>query len=250
MPSRLAAGLLLAAIVVLPLGAVDAAAQIPDKFENLKLLPKDIGKQDLVAVMRNFSISLGMRCYSCHVHEDQNDFATFDWASDDNEHKRIARQMMQMVDEINSKQLAKTDVEDPTRVRCVTCHRGLDNPETLDNVLVATANEDGGDAAVEKYRMLRTKHYGSGSYDFSPRTLSTVAEQLAGNPERLDAAIAMMNLSLEHDPKEVGSHVLLGELLARKGDTDAAVASVKRALEIDPENRWAKGVMNRLTAGE
>ncbi len=42
-------------------GADTAAAQIPDKFTNLKVLPKDISKGELVGIMRAFSGALGVR---------------------------------------------------------------------------------------------------------------------------------------------------------------------------------------------
>lgn len=41
--------------------------KVPDKFTNLKVLPKDIGKDDLVTTMRMFARSLGLRCNPCHV---------------------------------------------------------------------------------------------------------------------------------------------------------------------------------------
>ena len=34
----------------------------PDSFTNLKVLPKTIGKQELVATMRGFALGLGVRC--------------------------------------------------------------------------------------------------------------------------------------------------------------------------------------------
>ena len=49
------------------LGAFPAAAQIPDEFSNVQILPKDIPKQQMVEIMRNFSMSLGVRCEFCHV---------------------------------------------------------------------------------------------------------------------------------------------------------------------------------------
>jgi thioredoxin reductase len=43
--------------------------QIPDKFTNLKVLPKDISKQELQSTMRGFAFALGVRCEHCHVEE-------------------------------------------------------------------------------------------------------------------------------------------------------------------------------------
>lgn len=47
--------------------SVSACAQFPDKFTNLQVLPKDIGKDDLMQTMRNFSFATGLRCEGCHV---------------------------------------------------------------------------------------------------------------------------------------------------------------------------------------
>ena len=54
-----------AVVLVVSIGAV--AAQIPDKFENLKVLPKDIPQRELIDVMRGFAGALGFRCHNCHV---------------------------------------------------------------------------------------------------------------------------------------------------------------------------------------
>ena len=60
----LAATLLaIASLALVPPGR----AQIPDEFQNLKILPKDISKDDLLVVMRDFSFALDVRCQYCHV---------------------------------------------------------------------------------------------------------------------------------------------------------------------------------------
>src|SRR5947209_18898767 len=71
------------------------------QYKNLKILPKNINKEQLDSVMHHFSLSLGVRCTFCHVHSD--DMKTWDFASDDNKHKLTARQMMKMMQKINDK---------------------------------------------------------------------------------------------------------------------------------------------------
>ena len=39
---------------------------------------------------------------------------------------------------------------------------------------------------------------------------------------------------------------MLGQFYASKGDKDAAIASTKRALELEPNNSYAKQVLQRL----
>src|SRR5919202_4175897 len=71
-PPRSAA-LLRAAVATCICAATPASAaaqmQIPEKFENLKVLPKDIPRDTLVQVMRTFAMSLGVRCTYCHATE-------------------------------------------------------------------------------------------------------------------------------------------------------------------------------------
>jgi hypothetical protein len=47
-------------------------AQIPDKFTNLQVLPKEISKADLVSLMRNYAGDLNVRCGFCHTGGDPN----------------------------------------------------------------------------------------------------------------------------------------------------------------------------------
>jgi tetratricopeptide (TPR) repeat protein len=236
------------AIVMLHLMCVRAPAQIPDEFTNLEILPKDIGKRELVAIMRQFSAALGVRCSHCHVGEDPEDLATFDFASDEKKHKQIARKMMKMTHEINNRLVPAADIEEPTRVRCVTCHRGLENPETLENLLVATAEEEGADAAISEYRATRDTYYGKGSYDFSASTLANVSETLAAGSGDVEGALAMARLNIEFNPEVPYAHIFLGRLLMQTGDAHGAVASFERALELEPDNPWAQQMLERAKA--
>jgi tetratricopeptide (TPR) repeat protein len=52
------------------LGASQIFGQIPDKFTNLQVLPKDLGKRELLETMKNFTRALGVRCQFCHIGEE------------------------------------------------------------------------------------------------------------------------------------------------------------------------------------
>ncbi len=220
------------------------AAQIPDKFTNLKLLPKDIGKRELTETMRGFASALGVGCEHCHVEAKGGP----DFASDDLEHKRIARGMMKMVRDLNGKLPSVTGRPSPLEVRCVTCHRGVEEPEGLDQILTTVVEKQGVAAVAARYKELREKYYGRGSYDFGPQTLNELARNVAEQRKDIDGAIALAKLSLLYNPDVAFTHVILGQFYSTKGDKDAAIGSVKRALEIDPENRWAKQALERLEA--
>ena len=238
------------AALVMALGAAPALAQIPDKFTNLKVLPKDIDKRQMVDIMRDFTGALGVRCNFCHVGESTTSLEGYDFASDEKQHKKTARAMMQMAGEINDRLLPAAGLKSPMRVRCITCHRGVTEPETLDDLLVEEAGKGGASAAESRYRELRKDYYGSGSYDFSPHTLNEVAETLASEKKDVDGAIAVMKLNLEFNPDSAQSHLMLAQLYSTKGDQAAAVAAAEKALALEPENHRAKQMLERLRSGK
>ena len=92
--------------------------------KNLKVLPADIPGPQLIATMKFFSQSLGVRCTFCHVGTEGQPLSTFDFASDAKPEKRTAREMMLMVRHIDD------DYADITegKVTCFTCHRGSTGP--------------------------------------------------------------------------------------------------------------------------
>lgn len=104
----------------------------PPKYENLKVLPKNTNKQQLDSIMRHFSMSLGVRCTFCHVRKD-DEKKDFDFASDANEKKLIARSMMRMAIKINKKyfkeEKEKTDqMQVANAITCYSCHHGQEHP--------------------------------------------------------------------------------------------------------------------------
>jgi len=233
-------------IVLLALLVGPAFAQIPDEFKNLKVLPEDISKRELISVMRQFSGSLGQRCSFCHVGgEDPNSLDGMDFATDELEHKQTARAMMKMVNDINQNHIGELGKESPLRVQCITCHRGVKEPEPIESIMMGVIESDGVEAASAKYKELREEYYGSGSYNFSAGPLNTVAEELA-QAENLDGAVQVMKMNIELNPDQSYPHLLLGQIYAQMGDKEAAIASMERALEIDPKNDWAKKMLEQM----
>src|SRR5262245_47987825 len=83
-----------------------ASAQIPDKFTNLQVLPKDSSKLQLVTTMRGFASALGVRCTHCHSGGSPDTLQGVDFASDAKWEKRTARTMLRMVNALESDYLA------------------------------------------------------------------------------------------------------------------------------------------------
>jgi hypothetical protein len=94
---------------------------------NLKVLPKDMTAQQVVAIMRNYEKELGVECEYCHAKDPATGRNNF--ASDANPMKDRARVMMKMTAAINSEYLAQlTDPKPENPVNCGTCHRGMAKP--------------------------------------------------------------------------------------------------------------------------
>jgi hypothetical protein len=114
--------------------AQPAASATPSAagYKNLKVLPHDISREQLLAVMRSFTRGLGVKCNHCHVVTTMTPKEELDFASDVKEEKRVARVMIQMTNQINREWLERVEhATDPEpRVGCWTCHRGHAEPET------------------------------------------------------------------------------------------------------------------------
>jgi len=233
------------ALAAVLLAAAPAVGQWPPEIKNLQHFPEGTEFREIMGIMRGFAMDLGVRCQHCHVGEEGQPLATFDFASDEKETKRKARIMLAMVDDINGEHMAKLASEDGAvlRVQCVTCHRGLARPEQLKDILVATG---GAEPAVARYRELREEHYGTGAYDFSEKTLIQAAEALAG--EDADASVALLNESLIHTPESSWALGTLAGIEARRGNTEAALAALQRILEFEPDNTRVREQIEQLGA--
>lgn len=236
-------------LIALLLVCLSANGQIPDKFTNLKVLPKDISKQELQSTMRAFAFALGVRCEHCHV-EKQASEKGFDYAADDKDAKKAARIMLQMVEAINRDYVGKLEKADhvgPIRVQCVTCHHGLTQPQPLNAVLAASLEKDGVAKAVALYNELRSKYYGTGQYDFGETPLNLLTESLLAKQKKSDAlAIMELNFSANH-PESVWSYHMLAMTHEANGQTDKAVADYRKVLDLHPDDTWAKQQIDALS---
>ena len=228
-----------------------ASAQIPERFENLQILPKDISRDELTGIMRGFALALGVRCQYCHPGNGDGSLQGMDFKSDEDPDKEKARFMMRMVAMLNDSMLPALPGRDQPSldVACVTCHHGLSRPITLAADLERTIGEFGVDAAVARYHELREQYYGSGAYDFSAITLNELGRTLSRAGRSTDA-IAMLELNAEQYPEDVVTAISLGQLYAQAGEREKAVASLERALRIEPENRLARQLLDRLRGGD
>jgi hypothetical protein len=118
MPMRSLKILTVVLIAGVALFAQEEKKKGPSPFENpqnLKLL--QLKGAELRQTMLSFNAALGVMCTECHV---QGNFP-----SDDNPKKNVARMMISMARDINSK-----FPDGQRHVACYTCHRGSTMPLT------------------------------------------------------------------------------------------------------------------------
>ena len=68
---------------------------IPDTFTNLTVLPQSIAKPELMAIMRQFSITFKVRCSACHDVPD--DLSEGSFATDNKPMKAETRKLMVLI---------------------------------------------------------------------------------------------------------------------------------------------------------
>ena len=101
-------------------------------YKNLKVLPKDITKPQMDSVMKSFVVALNVKCNFCHVKAEGSD--QWDFASDANKHKLVARDMYKMTTKINKKYFDYTGSKDDLAIQmvtCYTCHNGQKEPKAI-----------------------------------------------------------------------------------------------------------------------
>jgi Photosynthetic reaction centre cytochrome C subunit len=225
MQRALEASSILIFVALAPLVAQDAPVRRPP--------PADRGAQ-----MQAIVLALGVSCNFCHSAQRGS--------GQPEPKKSIARAMMDMTDDINARLQAATGKAAGvvTEIQCASCHRGVTIPKPITDIVWQTTREQNVAAAAEQYRDLRKRYYGRSTYDFSEEPLATLAQRIAN--VRPDDAIALMRLNLEFYPQSVNSYVALAYAQTRKLDDAAAIASLEKALELEPGNGVIEGRLEQL----
>jgi tetratricopeptide (TPR) repeat protein len=230
-----------AVLLLMLAGASFAQAPTDDMPKNLTVLPKDWTRPRVVLVMQDFTTALGVTCEYCHTVGARPDFA-----SDDKKEKEKARAMMKITRDLNDRLPRDFGVSasDVTRIGCFTCHRGVQQPKPLAEILAKTSAEKGFAAAATQYNELKSRYYGAQAYDFSDSGLIATATLLIQT--RPDDAIQFLQLNLDTFPKSVRSYITLAQAQQAKKDLPAAIASLEKALAIDPKNNQAQRALTAL----
>ncbi|MSV35528.1 MAG: photosynthetic reaction center cytochrome c subunit [Bryobacterales bacterium] len=191
-----------------------------------------------ISQMPAIANALGVKCNYCHSAKRGSGIPE--------PKKEIAKAMMAMTDEINTRLVAAVGKEaaQTTSIRCAYCHRGVAIPKPITDIVWQTTREKGVVAATDQYRELRKEFYGRNTYDFSDEPLAMLANQLASY--KPDDAIALASLNLEFHPKSVNTLVSMSNALSRKHEDDDAIAMLEKAVSFEPENGVVRGRLEQL----
>jgi hypothetical protein len=226
---------------------------------NLLVLPASTSQEEILQVMQRFTAALGVDCAYCHVQAPTpagrggggrgRGAAAFDYVSDEKPQKKIARAMMMMVRDLNTS-VATAVGRAPgatASVGCITCHRGIAVPLQLADVLDRAVKERGKTEAVTTYRDLRRRYFGAQAFDFSEGSLIAYADRAlrAGQP---DDAITWLELNLTYFPRSAPTYAALSNAQQQKKDTAGAVASLERAVALNPDNVQLQRQLEQLRA--
>lgn len=233
--------------LLLPAAPLAAQGGPPDSLVNVQVIAKGTPVRQVIDQMAGITRALGVRCTFCHVGTEQMSIWDYDFVSDEKPAKRKAREMMRMVNAINGEflpRLAELDAEG-LEVTCATCHRGVRLPQPLSDVLLR-AHADGGLAALDSaYDALKQRYFGRASYDFGEVTLDEVAQQLLRRGAQADAIRTYIR-NAELFGSSGFPQRQLGAAQATVGDTAAAIAAFRKALELNPRDGQARQALQRL----
>jgi tetratricopeptide (TPR) repeat protein len=223
----------------------------PERLENLEVLPDTMPVRELVTLMAGFTRALGVRCTHCHVGEESQPLSAYDFPSDEKPAKRKAREMLRMVRAINGQYLRglETRQDPPVEVQCITCHRGITAPRTLQETLLLAYRAGGLDSTFATYATLRRQYFGGAAYDFGEVALADVAAAVtrsgnAGDAERLYAA------NVEHNPQSRFAQRQHGRFAVERAFADsgpaAGTARYGALRTVYGQEAFPEGLMNEL----
>ena len=221
--------------------AFAANAQMPmETFanpSNLQVLPSDITPEALREKMFSFGQQVGLRCSTCHDFDANTPPAERDFASDAKEMKRVAREMILMVDRINDTvaSIDRGPGHKALSVNCMTCHRGVSQPRQIDEVFNMAMQDGGLDAAIQEYKDLRKTWYATGAYDFSAWHLGGMAQNLVDNGN-IDAGMRVHALNFELNENDGSIYFHRAETYEKQGRIEDAIRDYSMALEMEPES--------------
>jgi tetratricopeptide (TPR) repeat protein len=123
--------------------------------------------------------------------------------------------------------------------------RAYDTRKSIAETLSSTIASSGVDEAAKQYHDLKVA--ASGPYNFDEDELNTLGYQLI-RANKLKEAIHIFQLNVEAYPQSSNVYDSLGEAYMNDGDKPQAIANYQKSLELNPKNRNAILMLQKLNA--
>jgi uncharacterized membrane protein len=120
-----------------------------------------------------------------------------------------------------------------------------DPRKSIAETLSATVATNGIDAAVKQYHDLKAA--GPSSYNFDEDELNNLGYELI-RAKKFTEAIRILQLNVEGYPKSGNVYDSLGEAYMDDGNKPLAIANYQKSLEVNPKNRGAVVMLQKLNA--
>jgi tetratricopeptide (TPR) repeat protein len=118
-----------------------------------------------------------------------------------------------------------------------------DNRKSISETLSATIASSGVDEAVKQYHDFRTAE--SSAYDFDEGELNALGYQLI-RAKKFKESIRILQLNVEAYPQSSNTYDSLGEAYLDDGNKAQAIANYQKSLQLNPKNRNALLVLQKL----
>jgi len=123
--------------------------------------------------------------------------------------------------------------------------KAYDNRKSISETLSATIASSGVDKAVKQYHDFRTAE--SSAYDFDEGELNALGYQLI-RAKKFKESIRILQLNVEAYPQSSNTYDSLGEAYLDDGNPAQAIANYQKSLQLNPKNRNAILVLQKLNA--
>jgi tetratricopeptide (TPR) repeat protein len=121
--------------------------------------------------------------------------------------------------------------------------KAYDNRKSISETLSATIASSGVDEAVKQYHDFRTAE--SSAYDFDEGELNALGYQLI-RAKKFKESIRILQLNVEAYPQSSNTYDSLGEAYLDDGNPAQAIANYQKSLQLNPKNRNAILVLQKL----
>ena len=225
-----------------------APGQLPKRPENLQVLPATLSTDSVFSLMLNVANALGVTCGHCHVGGDNRTWDSTHFASDTIPAKVLARAMFRLTERLNADLLPAIVPSHaaPVPVSCMTCHRGILRPMSLQDTLMRVIDRFGADSGVASFERIRAKYAGRMTFDLTEYPLVDLASRLV-HSDRAAAAAVMLEADAREFPNSTNVAYQLGGTYELAGDRQRAIDQFRRVLTMEPNHQGAQRHLRTLT---